>query len=351
MTALTTPSAVQVAQGAQVEEEIAHEVALQPAWLELIGSLYRYRIVHLVARDAGGSMTGYLPLASINSRLTGKRLVALPFTDICPLAAQNEMVANDLIDQAIHLAKLEGARYLELRTGPNAALANRRDLLASDLYVRYLLSLDSDPARVLAGARPRMRGQIRKALRDGVQVRWGAERRDMQQFYQLHLQTRCGKHGMPVQPLRYFLGLWDAFAASGRVRLALAEYQGRCISAAILLIAGDRVRPSYVATDQSYLELNPTRAAEWAAIEWACQNGYKIWDFGRTARESEGLKQYKRSWGAVETALTYYYYPQIAGLAATSAKSWKYHVFTSCWRKVPLAVAGPLGGHLYRHLG
>jgi FemAB-related protein (PEP-CTERM system-associated) len=334
-----------------VDEEMAHEFAFHPAWLELIGSLYRYRIVHLVARADDGRLRGYLPLAAINSRLTGKRVVALPFVDRCPLLAEDDATADDLVNQAIHLARIEGARYLELRAGPSHALANRTDLVKSDLYVHYVLPLDRDPDKILSAARPRMRSQVRKAQRDGVTVRWGLERREMDVFYQLHLQTRSGKHGMPAQPRRYFTGLWDAFAASGQLRLALAEHKGRCIAAVILLIAGGTVSSSYVATDQRYLDLNATRATEWAAIEWACANGYQTWDFGRTARESEGLKQYKRAWGAIELDLPYFYHPDVAGLAATSETSRKYELLTAGWRKLPLALAEPLGGRLYRHLG
>lgn len=333
-----------------IEEHLAEEFAFKPAWIELIRSLYGYNVVHLVSRS-GGQVRGYLPVASISSRLTGKRLVGLPFTDYAPLLTESATASNELVDQAIHLARLEGARYLELRAGPNDALDARRDLIKSDLYVRYVLPLDKDPHKLLAGARPRMRSQVRKAERDGVTVRWGVERRDIDTFYQLHLQTRSGKHGMPAQPRRYFTGLWDAFAASGAMRLALAEYKGRCIAAAILLIAGGTVSSSYVATDPRYLELNATRAAEWAAIEWACTSGYELWDFGRTARESEGLRQYKRAWGTTELDLPYYYWPAVAGLASTSETSRKYTLLTSYWRKLPLSVAEPLGGRLYRHLG
>ncbi|HEX6818324.1 MAG TPA: GNAT family N-acetyltransferase [Ktedonobacterales bacterium] len=335
----------------QIEERLAQEFAFKPAWLELIGSLYGYDIVHLVSQPTNGQVRGYLPVAVIKTALTGKRVVGLPFTDYSPVIAADAAATNDLVDQAIHLARLEGARYLELRAGPNETLAERADLTKSDLYVRYVLPLDKDPDKLLARARPRMRSQVRKAERDGVSVRWGLERRDIDTFYQLHLQTRSGKHGMPAQPRRYFTGMWDDFAASGHVRLALAEYKGRCIAAAILLIAGGTVSSSYVATDQRYLELNATRAAEWAAIEWACANGYTLWDFGRTARESEGLKQYKRAWGATELDLPYFYSPDVAGLAATSETSRKYALLTACWRKLPLSVAEPLGGRLYRHLG
>jgi hypothetical protein len=49
--------------------------------------------------------------------------------------------------------------------------------------------------------------------------------------------------------------------------------------------------------------------------------------------------------------LPYYYYPHIAGLAATAESSWKYRLLTTCWKLLPLSIAGSLGGCLYKHLG
>lgn len=334
-----------------IEQRRAREFAFQPGWLDLISSLYGYRIMHLVAHDDAGQLAGYLPLASVNSALTGRRVVGLPFTDYAPMLASNAEAANELIEQAIHLTKLERARYLELRTGRDPLLAAREDLTASELYVRFLLPLEKDPERLLAKMRPRMRSQIRQAAREGLSVRWGYQRRDMRLFYQLHLQTRTLKHGMPAQPFDYFLGLWDTFAASGQVRLLLTEYHGKCIAAAILLLAGGIVRPNYVATDQRYLELNATRVMEWEAIKWACESGFDVWDFGRTARDNEGLRQYKRAWGSIEEDLVYYYHPHVSGLAATSERSRKYELITTTWRHLPLGTAATLGGRLYRHLG
>lgn len=34
-----------------------------------------------------------------------------------------------------------------------------------------------------------------------------------------------------------------------------------------------------------------------------------------------------------------------------SETSWQYHLLTSCWKRLPLQFAGPLGGQLYKHLG
>jgi lipid II:glycine glycyltransferase (peptidoglycan interpeptide bridge formation enzyme) len=283
--------------------------------------------------------------------VTGRRLVSLPFSDHCPLLAADEASANDLVDQAIRLAQEKRVRYLELRTGVNDVLAKRTDLVAGDLYVRWLKPLDADTDAIWRSIHRSARQRVKKAQRRHVQIQMAESRESMEHYYRLHLLTRSKKHGMPAQSRRYFFGLWDAFAPSGVLRLWLAEHQGIVVAAAISLASGTAVRWAYNSSDEHYLPLAPNHLLIWSTISWACANGYSTLDMGRTARDNNGLMDYKRSWGAIMEPLAYYYYPRMAGLVATSEKSWKYRLLTGCWRRLPLRVAAPLGDYLYKHLG
>jgi lipid II:glycine glycyltransferase (peptidoglycan interpeptide bridge formation enzyme) len=172
----------------------------------------------------------------------------------------------------------------------------------------------------------------------------------MAHYYQLHLRTRM-KHGMPAQPQRFFFALWDSFASSGTVQLLLAEYEGTIIAGMILVMAGTTVKYGYGASDERYLQLAPNNLLLWTAITQGCTQGYQLLDLGRTARDNQGLMEFKRRWGAYEEQLLYYYYPANSGLTATSERSWKYRLLTNCWKRLPLQVAGALGGSIYKHLG
>ena len=321
------------------------------AWLNLITTLYRYQIIPLLTADQARQTTGFLPLCLIQSSLTGRRLVALPFSDYCPLLASDDDAANALITQAIDLAQQKKVRYLELRTGTNEILARHTDLVEENLYVRWLLPLSADPDAAWSRLRKPVQHQIKKSRKLGVQVRIAQQREDVEHYYQLHLQTRCKKQGMPAQPAQFFYGLWDNFAANGMMQLLLAEYEGNIIGGMVLLVSGTTVRYSYGASSERYLHLAPNNLLMWTAITWGCEHGCQVLDMGRTAHENEGLMEFKRRWGASQEPLPYYYYPATAGLAATSEQSRKFLLLTNCWRHLPVKVAGPLGGHLYRHLG
>ncbi len=332
-------------------ERARESICFSKPWLDLVKRVYGYKVFYLTTTGTDGPVTGVLPLCSVRTPLGGRHLAALPFSDLCPLLITDPAIARGLIDQAIYLAHQQGAAYLELRAGAEEILTAREDLAAQDLYLRYWLPLDGDPATLWRGLAPSMRKKVNKARRLGVRMRMASSREDMLHFYRLHLQTRSRKHGMPAQPKSFFLGLWDAFAAAGAIQIFLAEYEGLVIAADIVLTAGASANAVYEASDERYLHLAPNNLLVWSVIEWACIQGHRALDLGRTARDNHGLMEFKRHLGAVAEPLTYYYHPHPAGLAATSESSRKYKLLTSCWRQLPLPIAASVGGRLYKYLG
>jgi CelD/BcsL family acetyltransferase involved in cellulose biosynthesis len=304
-----------------------------------------------VTRDAAGALTGLLPLFLMQSPFMGRRLVSLPFADVCVPLAVDDTATHELADQAIALAKAHRVRYLELRTGPSAVLAGRPDFAQSDIYVRWLVPLNRSLDAIWSAVRKPVQRQVKKAQKLGVQVRVAQHPDDMATYYRLHVQTRTRKHGMPVQPQHFFADLWETFAPSGTLRVLLAEHEGTVIAGMVLFASGTIVRYAYGASDARFLHLAPNNLLMWEAIAWASRQGYRTLDMGRTARDNGGLMEFKRGWGAVQEPLPYYYYPRVAGLAATTERSWKYHLLTTCWKRLPLALAESMGSRLYRHLG
>jgi CelD/BcsL family acetyltransferase involved in cellulose biosynthesis len=332
-------------------QEASETFYLMPEWLELISRLYGYKLLPLGLRNEAGQLCGFLPLCLVQNRPRSRRLVAFPFSDYCPLLADSAEHAQELLDQALALTADQRADCLELRCGPNELLQADSRFVTSDLYVRWLLPLAKEAQMMWSQLRKPVQRQVRKAAQLGVQVRLAERREEMLRYYQLHLRTRCKKHGLPAQPRRFFLELWETFARSGRLRLWLAEYEGQPIAGMIFLAAGGTLRYAYGASHEGYLQLAPNNLLMWQAIEQACNEGFRVLDLGRTACANQGLMEFKRRWGAEKVPLPYYYYPRQAGPVSTSEESRVYRLLTSCWRVLPLQVSGPLGGLLYRYLG
>ncbi|WP_376794740.1 lipid II:glycine glycyltransferase FemX [Thermogemmatispora sp.] len=332
-------------------QEARETFYLLPEWLELVSRLYGYKLLPLGLRDEAGQLCGFLPLCLVENWPGSRRLVAFPFSDYCPLLADSPERAQVLLNQALALAVEYKASCLELRAGPCELLESKGSFVVSNLYVRWLLPLAEDAQTAWSRLRKPVQRQVRKASQSGVQVRLAERREDMLSYYQLHLRTRTKKHGLPAQPRRFFLELWETFAPSGRLRLWLAEYEGKPIAGMIFLAAGSTLRYAYGASHERYLQLAPNNLLMWQAIEDACGHGFRLLDLGRTACANQGLMEFKRRWGAEKVPLPYYYYPQQAGPVSTSEESRLYRLLTACWRRLPLSVSGPLGGLLYRYLG
>lgn len=320
-------------------------------WLDLIQSIYGFTVIRLEVRGSDGTLLGQLPVCALSSPLTGRRIVSLPFSDICPLVATDGATAQLLVDQAVELGKKHHARYVELRTGSSALLEERNDFIATDNYVSWRLSLAAGESSVWSGVQKPVQRQVKKSRKMGVTIRFAQQREEMDTYHRLHVGTRTGKHGMPAQPRAFFRGLWDRFGADGTMQVLFAEYEGRAIAGMVLFASGDTVRYAYGASEEQALHLAPNNLLMWESIAWAINTGYQIFDMGRTARDNQGLMEYKRKWGATAEPLPYYYWPQVAGLASTSETSRKYQMLTACWKRLPLPIASTLGGILYKHLG
>jgi CelD/BcsL family acetyltransferase involved in cellulose biosynthesis len=333
------------------QQQMVESLYYSQQWHKLISGLYGYKFIPLTVTNTEGLVSGFLPLCHIRSPLTGSRLVSFPFSDHCPLLAEDEKSAHQLLNKAVQIAQQERVRYLELRTGVNNFLADRPDFTEGTLYSTWYTPLDSDPEVLWSRLKKPVRNKVKKAQRHNVNIRFAQSRNDVIEYYKLHLRTRTKKHGMPSQPRKYFLELWDAFADSGNLQVLLAEYQGTTVAGTILMCSGTTARFLYGASDERYLHLAPNNLLTWEAIAWSCRQGYQRIVHGRTARANIGLMEFNRNWAAIEVPLPYYYYPNQAGLPSTSECSWHYRLLTSCWRRIPMGLAAALGTSLYKHLG
>ena len=61
-----------------------------PLWSICLSESYRYRPFVIVMKDSEGKIVGGLPVMEIDSWLTGKRWVSLPFTDHCSPLLRNK---------------------------------------------------------------------------------------------------------------------------------------------------------------------------------------------------------------------------------------------------------------------
>jgi CelD/BcsL family acetyltransferase involved in cellulose biosynthesis len=90
-------------------------ISHHPSWINLLADCYGYNPFIIAICDLNGKITAGLPMMEINSRLTGRRWVSLPFTDYCQPLFQNAESLDKLTEYVIQLFSNKSILKIELR--------------------------------------------------------------------------------------------------------------------------------------------------------------------------------------------------------------------------------------------
>jgi CelD/BcsL family acetyltransferase involved in cellulose biosynthesis len=325
-----------------VERAPQASVFHHPAWIGLVERHYRYAMAAAALLDDAGEAVAGLPVALVASRLTGRRLVALPFSDACPplVAPGAPGGARTLLAGAVDELRRSRGVPIEVRGAfPELAPPVAR-------FLTHRLELAGGLGEVQRGYASQVRRNVRKAQRLGVEVRRHRDAAALEQFYALHLQTRR-RLGVPTQPKAFVLGL-RALLEQGHGFVSIARLDGRAIAAAVFLHAGRTLTYKYGASDQSFQHARPNNLLFDDAIGWACEHGLRGLDFGRTDLGHEGLRAFKCSWGAAEQPLAHTY---AGGPAPGPGPSRAERLLAPVIRRGPALTGRVIGEVLYRHAG
>lgn len=270
-----------------------------PAWGMLLADCYGYDAFALAVEERGEIVAG-LPVAEIRN-FGRRRWAALPFTDECPplltprVAEGAATAALDAARRAAGISRLE-VRSVLPRSGAHPRAAG----------VTHVLPLAADPDDVWRGFhKSQVQRNVKRAEREGVTVRRAESRDDLlDTFYALHLATRR-RLGVPIQPRRFFRLLWERVLEPGGGFVLVAEAAGEPAAAAVFLTSSDTVVYKFGASDAAAWPLRPNHALFWHAIRTCCEAGHRRFSFGRTDLDDEGLRAFKRGWGAAEAPLEY----------------------------------------------
>lgn len=310
-------------------------------WAEVLSRSYGYRPCYLLMRS-GETPCGLLPLMEVESALTGKRGVALPFSDKAPVLAVDSPSFERLFGKALALARERSWRYLELRGAPLPP-----GTPAAACFLEHELSLDRGEKELFRGFHPATRRNVLRAQKENLETRFTVDPRAMERFYRLHCKTRRG-HGLPPQPRRFFETIHSRVIAAGHGVVAEALHRGTPVSAAVFFSFRDQVLYKFGASEEKALPLRPNNLLFWEAIRRFRERGFRSLHFGRTDRENEGLARFKRSWGAEEREILYHRVDPSGSSVVGKGEGPRtsYRLF----RLLPVPVLRLIGAVLYRHL-
>jgi lipid II:glycine glycyltransferase (peptidoglycan interpeptide bridge formation enzyme) len=135
-----------------------------------------------------------------------------------------------------------------------------------------------DDEALLAGMNQQWRRNIRKADKEGVEVRLGT-RDDVADFHRIYVETAERDQFTP-RPLTYFERMWDALTAEApeRLRLYLAHHDGDLVAATTMVQVGTHAWYSYGASTTTKREVRGSNAVQWQMMRDARDAGAVVYD-------------------------------------------------------------------------
>lgn len=313
-----------------------------PAWLGLLASSYGFQPLVLATFNDAGQITAGLPIVKIRSLVTGRRWVSLPYSDYCmPLYADQQSLER-LTDGLVQLSESPGTLPIWLRW----RFPERPAITPYSEYVLHQLRLQPDTKRQSHLMDSMHRQNIRTARKNEIRVECGGNLEHVHQFYRLQLETRQRK-GLPAQPWRFFRLLKETILDRDLGFVLLAYKGDDCLAGVVCLHWQHSLMCKYAASHEQALSLRPNNLLFWTAIGWGCENGYEVFDMGRSDLDNQGLREFKSRWGAEETPL---FYSTLAGSIRKQRGDGRLtQAMGTIIRRSPIWVTGMMGTLLYRH--
>jgi hypothetical protein len=312
------------------------------AWANVLTETYRYKPFYFVTNESG-RFSSLLPMMEIQSVLTGKRAVALPFTDNCDPLCATRAGFKELFRNAVELGKLRRWKYIEFRGGQKHFNGTQ----PSVTFYNHQVDLPSGENAFFGQLKSCVRRAIRKAEKSGVRVEISRDLDAVKSLYSLHGKCRK-KHGLPPQPFVFFKNIHKHILDKNLGVVVLARWKKTPVAGAIFFSNNRSAIYKFRASDENFQQLRGNNLVFWEAIRRFCQQGVKKLDLGRTSTSNEGLRRFKLGWNAEEKTIGYFRFSlQQEKFIPASDESHGWH--NRVFHALPLFASRMIGEALYRH--
>lgn len=313
----------------------------RPGWARVIRRAFGHDARYLVGRR-DQEVVGVLPVTFMSSRLFGRFAVSVPFVNYGGVLADDMEATDALVSAAIDATERAGGAYLELRH------TDRRcsSLQAKHHKVTMTLPLQGTPDAQWQVIDRKLRNQVRKAEKSGLQVRHGGAEL-LPEFYPVFARNMRDL-GTPVYDRRFFEAVCAEFSDTTRVFVVTSD--GRPAAASIVHWFRDRIEVPWASAIREYNPLCANVFLYWGMLRFASESGFATFDFGRSTPD-EGPYQFKKQWGAQPSPLVWEYWT--AGGRAMpdlSPHNAKFALAVKAWQRLPLTIANALGPFIVRNI-
>ena len=318
-------------------------------WLKALQLTYGYEPMAFTTSPPTEGLNNGFVFCQIDSWLTGRRLVSLPFSDHCELLSDSAEDTNFMIRNLQSRLEDQKWRYVEIRPihedfqQSGAGISFR----PGTSYFLHRLDLRPDLSIVFRNLdKDSVQRRIQRAQRAGLSEKCGRSEDLLKEFYALFVMTRR-RHGLPPIPYEWFRNLIDCQNKALEIRVA---HKDKLPIAAILSLQfKDVVYYKYGCSDTRFNKFGAMPWLLWSAIVAGKSVGASKFDMGRTQEDNPGLLAFKNHWVPQPERLAYWRFPAVSSLAWSDHQ--KLTVAKRIFSYLPNSLLTLTGRLMYRHIG
>ncbi|MFW5908254.1 MAG: GNAT family N-acetyltransferase [Desulfosalsimonas sp.] len=337
------------------------------AWKQSVEEAYGFDCPYFVA-EKQGKVCGILPLVHVAAPLGRGQLVSLPFCDVGGIPADSPGISESLFSHACNYAAVNRVSKIEIRHFPNIVFSDtdrnrKKDHKSSSKApgrdisgngkVRMLLDLPESSDALLVSFKSKLRSQVKKPAREGLFVRIGG-RELLPDFYHVFAEN-MRELGSPVHSKKWLDSILRNYGSQAKCGMVYLPDQ-RPAAGGIILCHNRIVSIPWASSMPHLNHYSPNMLLYWSFLEYAADNGYQYFDFGRST-PGEGTYKFKAQWGAKPQQLFWERW-KINGKtvsedtmgAVSNANGKSRAVAEKMIRKTPLPVATFLGSRIRKYI-
>jgi serine/alanine adding enzyme len=312
-------------------------------WKNVIERSFRHKSYYLLAEDMENKVRGILPLVQLKSALFGNFIISLPYFNYGGICSDNEDISNLLLTEAAAIASEKYVEHIELRHAH--LISNGLPVKTSKISMR--LELPQKAEELFNSFSSKLRSQIKRPEKAGMYVKSGREE-ELESFYDV-FSTNMRDLGTPVYSKEFFKYILEEFPETTRIN-TVYEKMGNPVASGFLVGFKEILEIPWASSLRSYNQYSPNMLLYWNALKFACENGYRVFDFGRSTL-GEGTYRFKEQWGAKPTQLYWHYWMRNGGpLPELNPKNPKYQLAIKIWQKLPIGLTRMIGPSIVKNI-
>jgi FemAB-related protein (PEP-CTERM system-associated) len=154
--------------------------------------------------------------------------------------------------------------------------------------------------------------------------------------------------GTPVYPKLFFNNILEEFPENTWI---CSVYMGNTpVASGFLAGFKNRMEIPWASSLRSHNRFSPNMLLYWSCLKFACEQGYKTFDFGRSTA-GESTYKFKEQWGATPSPMIWSYWVREEGnIPDLTPRNPKYRLAIGIWKRLPLPVTQILGPRIIRNI-